>query len=143
MAARVLIGVTELLQYLPQDSLKALLCTSSSLRRHVHTFVTSITIPDHEDISVLRKGCWPRLRGLSFSGPMLVRSMKQLCYGKWEQLISLDFEGVKLGKSCLKLLAKGTWPLLEILNLAENPMDANCFGMLCKNMSLPHLQTLN
>ena len=93
MAAQVVFEVPDILQYLLEEDLKALLSTCSSLRRRVHEFESSITMSDPRDMSVLRRGHWSRRRKLSFLGSMQASSMRQLLHIRCSHLSTLDFEG--------------------------------------------------
>ena len=104
--------VPSILDYVTPKTMAALLSSSSSLRRLVHSSATALTLKkaDLPVITALVNGGWSQLKHLNLSRSLIDLSlMSALVQGQWPVLQSL-----KLVKCHLSCEVAGRWRMVRI-----------------------------
>ena len=141
--------VPRLWEVLDCTSHRALLGTSSELRKHACQRVTKMRLLDNTppDINHLTSDRWAQLQELDLTnGCMDAWETAKLSCGAWPLLKSLTLaRGQHLRSSCDENVFrqfKGKWPLLESLIVVFNKVDTAQVKALTE-IDWPHLKTLS
>ena len=150
-----------MLDFIPPDSVRALRLTSKQLWQHHQQQTSSLQIASRQDISLLLKHRWPRVKQLKFkeaslnkddvallaeakqtSLPALIHfgicqqtteseTVRQLASGQWLSLTSLDLS-CALSEQPSQQLTACSWPQLTTLNISGNAFTVTAMGRLAK-----------
>ena len=122
--------VPSILDYVTPKTMAALLSSSSSLRRLVHTSATALTIKKAclPDITALVTGGWSQLKHLDLSrSQMDLTLMSALVQGQWPVLQRLKLVKCCLSCEAVRLLVGGAWSSLECLELGKNDLRLEAY----------------
>lgn len=118
--------VPDILNLATQETRKALLATSSQLHNQVRASITSVTVNPGQ-IELLKPANLPALTMLTLQCSIEASEMLHLSHGTWQNLASVEFDMNSLVYTCLLLMARGSWPVLQHLQLSYNSLQ--CKGM--------------
>ncbi len=128
--------VPSILDYVTPKTMAALLSSSSSLRRLVHSSATALTLKkaDLPVITALVNGGWSQLKHLNLSRSLIDLSlMSALVQGQWPVLQSLKLVKCRLSYEAVRLLGDGEWSGLECLELGQNGLRLEAYVALGKS----------